>query len=120
MSSQVLVTGAAGFIGSHVAAHLVRQGHQVVGLDDLSGGFRDHVPAGVKLIEGSITDTALVGRIFAEYKFDYVFHLAAYAAEGLSHFIKHFNYTNRSSFNSFMMVQSLTAACVLDRQNSPS
>jgi UDP-glucose 4-epimerase len=94
MSSQVLVTGAAGFIGSHVAAHLVRQGHQVVGLDDLSGGFRDHVPAGVKLIEGSITDTALVGRIFAEYKFDYVFHLAAYAAEGLSHFIKHFNYTN--------------------------
>ena len=94
MSSQVLVTGAAGFIGSHVAAHLVRQGHQVVGLDDLSGGFRDHVPAGVKLIEGSITDTALVERIFAEYKFDYVFHLAAYAAEGLSHFIKHFNYTN--------------------------
>jgi UDP-glucose 4-epimerase len=52
------------------------------------------VPAGVKLIEGSITDTALVGRIFAEYKFDYIFHLAAYAAEGLSHFIKHFNYTN--------------------------
>jgi UDP-glucose 4-epimerase len=94
MSSQVLVTGAAGFIGSHVAAHLVWQGHQVVGLDDLSGGFRDHVPAGVELIEGSITDTALVGKIFAGYKFDYVFHLAAYAAEGLSHFIKHFNYTN--------------------------
>ena len=90
----VLVTGAAGFIGSHVATHLLQQGHQVVGLDDLSGGFRDHVPAGVKLIEGSITDTVLVGKIFAEYKFDYVFHLAAYAAEGLSHFIKHFNYTN--------------------------
>jgi UDP-glucose 4-epimerase len=94
MSSQVLVTGAAGFIGSHVAAHLVRQGHQVVGLDDLSGGFRDHVPAGVKFIEGSITDTGLVKNIFAEHKFEYVFHLAAYAAEGLSHFIKHFNYTN--------------------------
>ena len=94
MSSKVLVTGAAGFIGSHVAAHLVRQGHQVVGLDDLSGGFRDHVPAGVHFIEGSITDTALVKAIFAEHKFDYVFHLAAYAAEGLSHFIKHFNYTN--------------------------
>ena len=94
MSSQVLVTGAAGFIGSHVAAHLVRQGHQVVGLDDLSGGFRDHIPAGVNFIQGSITDTALVGKIFAEHKFQYVFHLAAYAAEGLSHFIKHFNYTN--------------------------
>jgi UDP-glucose 4-epimerase len=41
MSSQVLVTGAAGFIGSHVCKHLLKQGHQVVGLDDLSGGFRD-------------------------------------------------------------------------------
>ncbi len=94
MSSQVLVTGAAGFIGSHVARHLVRQGHQVVGLDDLSGGFRDHVPAGVKFIEGSITDVALVNKLFSEHHFDHVFHLAAYAAEGLSHFIKHFNYTN--------------------------
>jgi UDP-glucose 4-epimerase len=94
MSLQVLVTGAAGFIGSHVAAQLVRQGHQVVGLDDLSGGFRDHIPAGVKFIEGSITDRALVEKLFAEHKFAYVFHLAAYAAEGLSHFIKHFNYTN--------------------------
>jgi UDP-glucose 4-epimerase len=89
-----LVTGIAGFIGSHVAAHLLKQEYQVIGLDDLSGGFRDHVPAGVKFIEGSITDTALVKKLFAENKFDHVFHLAAYAAEGLSHFIKHFNYTN--------------------------
>ena len=65
-----------------------------MGLDDLSGGFRDYVPEGVDFIEGSVTDTALVKKIFAEDRFDYVFHLAAYAAEGLSHFIKHFNYTN--------------------------
>lgn len=94
MNSQVLVTGAAGFIGSHVCRHLVKRGYAVVGLDDLSGGFRDHVPAGVKFIEGSITDEALIKKLFAENKFDYVFHLAAYAAEGLSHFIKRFNYTN--------------------------
>ena len=94
MSSQVLVTGVAGFIGSHVAAHLLKSGHRVVGLDDLSGGFTDHIPAGVKFIEGSITDVALVKKIFSEHKFEHVFHLAAYAAEGLSHFIKHFNYTN--------------------------
>jgi UDP-glucose 4-epimerase len=89
-----LVTGAAGFIGSHVAAELVRQGHRVVGLDDLSGGFRKNVPAGVRFIEGSTNNTALVPRLFDKYRFDYVFHLAAYAAEGLSHFIRSFNYRN--------------------------
>jgi UDP-glucose 4-epimerase len=94
MNSQVLVTGAAGFIGSHVCGHLLKQGHQVTGLDDLSGGFRDQVPAGVKFVEGSVTDTALVQKLFAQHRFEHVFHLAAYAAEGLSHFIKHFNYTN--------------------------
>jgi len=94
MSSRVLVTGAAGFIGSHVCRNLLKQGHQVVGLDDLSGGFSDYVPAGVKFVEGSITDAALVEQLFAGNKFEHVFHLAAYAAEGLSHFIKRFNYTN--------------------------
>src|ERR1017187_3103249 len=94
MSSKILVTGVAGFIGSHVAAHLLQAGHCVFGLDDLSGGFRDHVPTGVQFIEGSINDVELVNRLFAEHQFEYVFHLAAYAAEGLSHFIKRFNYTN--------------------------
>ena len=94
MSSQVLVTGAAGFIGSHVCKHLLQKGQQVVGLDDLSGGFRDYIPQGVKFVEGSVADAMLVKQLFAENKFEYVFHLAAYAAEGLSHFIKHFNYTN--------------------------
>jgi UDP-glucose 4-epimerase len=89
-----LVTGAAGFIGSHVADELVRAGHLVVGLDDLSGGFRDNVPDGVRFVEGSVNDEGLASRLFEKYKFDYVFHLAAYAAEGLSHFIRKFNYTN--------------------------
>lgn len=94
MSSKTLVTGGAGFIGSHVARHLLAAGHRVLVLDDLSGGFRDQVPPGAEFVAGSVTDTALVNRLFDEHKFDYVFHLAAYAAEGLSHFIKHFNYTN--------------------------
>ncbi|HEV2318382.1 MAG TPA: NAD-dependent epimerase/dehydratase family protein [Verrucomicrobiae bacterium] len=94
MSSRVLVTGAAGFIGSHVCKHLLKANDEVFGLDDLSGGFRDYVPSGVKFVEGSITDASLVKKLFAEHRFEYVFHLAAYAAEGLSHFIKHFNYTN--------------------------
>ena len=89
-----LVTGAAGFIGSHVADRLIAAGHRVVALDDLSGGSADNVPSAALFVRGSILDVPLIERLFAEHRFDYVFHLAAYAAEGLSHFIKRFNYTN--------------------------
>lgn len=92
--SNVLVTGGAGFIGAHVTAELVNRGHSVIVLDDLSGGFADNVVDAAELVQGSINDVVLVDRLFAEEKFDYVFHLAAYAAEGLSHFIKRFNYNN--------------------------
>jgi len=89
-----LVTGAAGFIGSHVCDELLSRGHSVVGLDDLSGGFRDQVPREVRFVEGSVEDEALVARLFAGDRFTHVYHCAAYAAEGLSHFIKGFNYRN--------------------------
>lgn len=89
-----LVTGGAGFVGSHVARHCLDLGHEVVVLDDLSGGFEDQIPKGAEFVHGPITDHDLVSRLFEEYAFDYVYHLAAYAAEGLSHFIRRFNYTN--------------------------
>src|SRR5579864_3153101 len=89
-----LVTGGAGFMGSHVADHLLDLGHEVVVLDDLSGGFADNVPEGATFVEGSILDEKLIDLLFEEHSFNYVFHLAAYAAEGLSHFIKRFNYQN--------------------------
>jgi UDP-glucose 4-epimerase len=92
--SRVLVTGGAGFIGSHVADALLGRGHEVTVLDDLSGGFAENVPAAARFVRGSIADHTLVDRVFADHRFDYVFHLAAYAAEGLSHFIKRFNYVN--------------------------
>lgn len=92
--ANVLVTGAAGFVGSHVCDHLIQQGHTVIAMDDLSGGFRDNVNEKAFFIEGSITDNALVKEVFNKYEFEYVFHLAAYAAEGLSHFIRRFNYNN--------------------------
>jgi UDP-glucose 4-epimerase len=89
-----LVTGGAGFIGSHVAEHLVQNGHQVVVLDDLSGGYERNVPVEAQFVTGSVTDADLVEALFGRQHFTYVYHLAAYAAEGLSHFIRHFNYEN--------------------------
>ena len=89
-----LVTGAAGFIGSHVVDELLAMGHAVVAFDDLSGGFEENVNPGARFARASITDHQFVDRLFQEEQFDYVFHLAAYAAEGLSHFIKRYNYEN--------------------------
>jgi UDP-glucose 4-epimerase len=90
----VLVTGGAGFIGSHVADELIKQGEDVIVLDDLSGGFEQNVNNKAKFIKGDICDYDLIKKTFNENKIEYVFHLAAYAAEGLSHFIKRFNYNN--------------------------
>lgn len=90
-----LVTGGAGFMGAHLTRELLRTtGMDVVVLDDLSGGYRQNVPDGAVFVEGSITDEDLVEKLFDAYDFDYVYHLAAYAAEGLSHFIRRHNYRN--------------------------
>lgn len=94
MSKKALVTGGAGFIGSHVADELLMNGYDVVILDDLSGGFEENVPNKATFVKGSINDERLINDLFSKYKFSHVFHLAAYAAEGLSHFIRKFNYEN--------------------------
>ena len=91
---KALVTGGAGFIGSHVTRELLDLGHEVVVLDDLSGGFRENVDPRARIVVGSIVDEALVVDLFRTERFDCVYHLAAYAAEGLSHFIRRFNYDN--------------------------
>jgi UDP-glucose 4-epimerase len=69
-------------------------GHRVVVLDDLSGGYQANVPKEAEFVKGSILDHSLIDLLFDKHRFDYVYHLAAYAAEGLSHFIKRFNYNN--------------------------
>lgn len=90
--TRVLVTGVAGFIGSHVAEQCLTLGFEVVGVDDLSGGFRENVPAGAVFRQGTVTDPDWVAALWADGDYDYVYHLAAYAAEGLSHFIRRYNY----------------------------
>jgi UDP-glucose 4-epimerase len=94
MKETVLITGGAGFIGSHVAKHCLALGFGVVVLDDFSGGFHENIDVDCTVYEGSINDDAVVNHIFERYKFTYVYHLAAYAAEGLSHFIRKYNYMN--------------------------
>lgn len=90
-----LVTGAAGFLGAHVTRTLAQmESLRIVALDDLSGGCEENLPSAVEFVHGSTTDHSLLARLFERYRFRYVYHLAAYAAEGLSHFIRRFNYTN--------------------------
>lgn len=90
----VLVTGGAGFIGSHVVDYLVREGHKVIVLDDFSGGFRKNLNPAAQWIDGSVSNEEVVDSIFSVHNIEYVYHIAAYAAEGLSHFIRGYNYKN--------------------------
>ena len=92
--AEVLVTGGAGFIGSHVVDHLITMGEKIIVLDDLSGGFAENINPKATFIKGSILNNKLITSIFENNRIRFIFHLAAYAAEGLSHFIKRYNYRN--------------------------
>ena len=79
-----LVTGGAGYIGSHVAHRLVEAGHDVVVLDDLSSGVRSFVPAAATFVEGSIGDAGLVRKLLGDAEVDGIVHLAALKYAGVS------------------------------------
>ena len=92
MSKKVLVTGAAGFIGSHVVDHCLALGMEVLATDDLSGGFIENVNPRATWVQGDLRDADFTESLWAHGPFHTVYHLGAYAAEGLSHFIRHYNY----------------------------
>lgn len=81
---RVLITGVAGFLGSHIADAMLKDGHEVVGVDNLIGGYRDNVPAGVHFTEADCCNWMMMD--FVCKNVDVVFHAAATAYEGLSVF----------------------------------
>ncbi len=80
----ILVTGGAGYIGSHYLLYAHQHGEKLVVLDNLSYGHREAVPDGVPLIEGEMGNRALLDEIFSTYEIDAVVHFAAYAYVGES------------------------------------
>jgi UDP-glucose 4-epimerase len=91
-TAKALVTGAAGFIGSHVVDGCLDLGMDVVATDDLSGGYMENVSSRATFVAGDLRDAGFVASLWGDHDFDYVYHLGAYAAEGLSHFVRAFNY----------------------------
>jgi UDP-glucose 4-epimerase len=92
---KILITGVAGLLGSRLADYIIENvpNAEVVGIDDLSGGYKENVNPKVTFWEMNLVEHP-IENCFENHKFDYVFHLAAYAAEGLSPFIRQYNYEN--------------------------
>ena len=96
MKKNVLITGVAGLLGSRLADWIIEHKgdeYQVIGVDDLSGGFRENINPKVKFWQMDLVNHP-IENIFEAHKIDYVYHFAAYAAEGLSPFIRSYNYDN--------------------------
>lgn len=92
---KILVTGIAGLLGSRLSDWiLANTEHEVIGIDDLSGGYIENIPTKAHFIKLNLKNLESLDKIFEEHKPDIVYHFAAYAAEGLSPFIRKYNYEN--------------------------
>ena len=92
---KILVTGVAGLLGSRLAEWILNNtDHKVIGIDDLSGGYTENIPKGVKFYKFDLKNLSRIDKLFNKHKPDIVYHFAAYAAEGLSPFIRKYNYEN--------------------------
>lgn len=92
---KILITGVAGLLGSRLADYIIENYPEVhvVGMDDLSGGYKENINPKVEFWQMDLVNHP-IENCFEVNKFDYVYHFAAYAAEGLSPFIRTYNYNN--------------------------
>lgn len=92
---KILITGVAGLLGSRLSDYIIENHPEVhvVGIDDMSGGYIENVNPKVELWEMNLVN-GNIQECFERHQFDYVYHFAAYAAEGLSPFIRSYNYQN--------------------------
>ena len=98
MKNKILITGVGGLLGNNLLRHLLDNNYDVVGIDNLSGSYRDNIDD--RLVDMQqfhpidLLNTDILNGIIKNYKPDVIFHFAAYAALGLSPFIRNFSYMN--------------------------
>lgn len=97
---RILVTGVAGFMGSHLAEYLASKGHNVAGLDNLSIGRAENVPDGVYFYKVDLTNTKETETLIKTVKPELIYHLAAWAHEGLSQFMP--KLITENNYNAFL------------------
>ncbi len=128
--STILVTGAAGFIGSHAILALTEAGHGVVALDNLSTGRRWAVPPGMTFVYGDVGDRALLRWVFAEHAIDAIIHFAGSieVGESVTHPLEYYRNNTVGSLNLIeaaieagilTMVFSSTAAVYGEPESQP-
>jgi UDP-glucose 4-epimerase len=105
---RVLITGVAGFLGSRLADWIIEHipDAEVIGIDNLSGGYKENLHDLVEFFPVGILDDK-VSEVFSTYRPDYVFHLAAFAAEGLSPFVRSHNYRNNLEATSKIVTECI-------------
>lgn len=97
---KILVTGVAGFMGSHLAEYLLNQGHEVIGIDNLSIGITDNIPKGITFIQADMRDASAMNFLCKMHEPELIYHLACWAHEGLSQFMP--KLITENNYNAFL------------------
>ena len=106
--SKILITGVAGLLGSRLSDWVINNtNYEVVGIDDLSGGFTENINPKVKFYKFNLTNLEKLKEVFKKENIEIIYHFAAYAAEGLSPFIRKFNYENNVIASSNLITCSI-------------